>query len=44
MNKKTTLSVAIPTYNGVEFLQKNIVNYITECNKKKFKNIIKTFY
>jgi glycosyltransferase involved in cell wall biosynthesis len=40
MNKKTFLSVAIPTYNGVEFLQKNIVNFITECNKKKFKNFI----
>jgi glycosyltransferase involved in cell wall biosynthesis len=40
MNKKTILSVAIPTYNGVKFLEKNIVNYIAECNKKKFKNFI----
>ncbi len=38
MIKKSSLSIAIPTFNGGKFLKKQFQRLFNDCNKKKFTN------
>ena len=38
--QKTKLSIILPTYNGGYALEKNLDRFVSECNNKKFKDLI----